>query len=584
MLIDELATRHLFFTGKGGVGKTSISCATAVALAERGKRVLIVSTDPASNLDQVLATPLSPRPTAIAEAPGLFAANLDPEAAAREYRERVVAPYRGILPQAALSSIEEQLSGACTVEIAAFDEFAKLLGDAEASRNFDHIVFDTAPTGHTLRLLKLPAAWSDFIQASTGGTSCLGPLAGLQAQHALYRATVETLADARRTTVVLVSRPDHAALAEAERTRGELAEIGITNLRLALNAVFAANDPQDPIARALEARGRKAVAAMPAGLAALPRSELGLMAGAPLGVPALRALLGGGQAPSRHKEAQPARDPLPPPLVSLVEQLAASGRGVVMTMGKGGVGKTTVAAAIATELARRGHRVLLTTTDPAAHVASAVGTPVPGLRLSRIDPAQETRRYAEETLARAGRDLDTQGLALLEEDLKSPCTEEVAVFRAFAQTVAEGGEGFVILDTAPTGHTILLLDAAESYHREVAKAGSELPEAVRNLLPRLRDPSYTRVLITTLAEATPVQEAERLQADLRRAGIEPFAWVINQSFLASGTADPLLLERGRCEAPFVERVQRELATRCALVPWLAEAPTGEGLAGLMRAA
>ena len=584
MLIDALSTRHLFFTGKGGVGKTSISCATAVALAGRGKRVLIVSTDPASNLDQVLATPLSPRPTAIAEAPGLFAANLDPEAAAREYRERVVAPYRGILPQAALSSIEEQLSGACTVEIAAFDEFAKLLGDAEASRNFDHIVFDTAPTGHTLRLLKLPAAWSDFIQAGTGGTSCLGPLAGLQAQHALYRATVETLADARRTTVVLVSRPDQATLAEAERTRGELAEIGITNQRLALNAVFAASDPQDPIARALEARGRKAVAAMPAELAALPRNELGLMAGAPLGVPALRALLGGGQAPSRHGWAQAGRDRLLPPLVSLVEQLAASGRGVVMTMGKGGVGKTTVAAAIATELARRGHRVLLTTTDPAAHVASAVGRPVPGLRLSRIDPAQETRRYAEETLARAGRDLDTQGLALLEEDLKSPCTEEVAVFRAFAQTVAEGGEGFVILDTAPTGHTILLLDAAESYHREVAKAGSELPEAVRNLLPRLRDPSYTRVLITTLAEATPVQEAERLQADLRRAGIEPFAWVINQSFLASGTADPLLLERGRCEAPFVERVQRELATRCALVPWLAEAPTGEGLAGLMRAA
>ncbi|MEI6557982.1 MAG: arsenical pump-driving ATPase [Rhodospirillaceae bacterium] len=566
MTLPPLDTRYAFFTGKGGVGKTSLSCATGLALAEAGKRVLIVSTDPASNLDEVLGTPLSSTPGAIPAAPGLHALNIDPEAAARAYKERMVGPYRGILPAAAIASMEEQFSGACTVEIAAFDEFAKLLGDPGATAGFDHVIFDTAPTGHTLRLLTLPSAWSGFIASSTGGASCLGPLAGLEKQKALYAATVAQLSDPAMTTLVLVSRPERSALREAERTRGELAELGVTNLRLALNGVFAATAPGDTVADALTARGREAVDTMPAALVRLPRSETSFLPKGTVGLEALRAM----SAPQIIEP--PCPEPLepgalPPGLDALVADLAEAGRGVIMTMGKGGVGKTTIAAAIAVALARQGHRVTLSTTDPAAHVADAVGGDVPGLTVTRIDPEREVAAYRDEVLAKAGGGLDAAGRAMLEEDLRSPCTEEIAVFRAFARTVDDGKDRFVVLDTAPTGHTILLLDAAEAYHREVLRTQADMPEAVRSLLPRLRDPAFTRTLIVTLAEATPVHEAERLQGDLARAGITPFAWIINQSLLASGTIDPVLAQRGQYEAPFIKCVVTDMAPRSVLIPW-----------------
>jgi arsenite-transporting ATPase len=565
----DRATRILFFTGKGGVGKTSLSCATAVALARLGKRVLLVSTDPASNLDEVLGVQLSSEPTAIPGVEGLSALNIDPEAAARAYRERVVGPYRGVLPDAAVNSMEEQLSGACTVEIAAFDEFTKLLGDKKATSQFDHIIFDTAPTGHTLRLLKLPSAWTGFIAENTTGTSCLGPLSGLQAQQALYESSLQTLSDPTSTTLVLVSRPEPSALAEADRTRAELADIGVTNQYLFLNAVFVASDSADTAALALEARGRDALERMPQPLSALPRLEVPLLPFAPMGVANLGRVFGSESAPPASFDAAHAdRTKLPGPLVSLIDEIEAMGHGVVMTMGKGGVGKTTIAAAIAVELAHRSHRVHLSTTDPAAHVSATVDAGVAGLQVSRIDPAAETRRYTEEVLAKSAAHLDEQGKALLEEDLRSPCTEEIAVFRAFAETVAGGEQRFVVLDTAPTGHTLLLLDAAEAYHRDV------LPDSVRNLLPRLRDSQFTRVLLVTLPEATPVHEAGKLQEDLQRAGIKPFAWVVNQSFASNGFRDPVLVERGLRELPYIEEVRAQFASRLALVSWKSETPVG----------
>jgi arsenite-transporting ATPase len=566
MALPTIATRYVFFTGPGGVGKTSLSCATGLSLSEAGQRVLIVSTDPASNLDEVLGTSLSSAPTAVAGVSGLFAMNIDPEAAAHAYKERMVAPYRNILPAAAIASMEEQFSGACTVEIAAFDEFAKLLGDPSATDGFDYVIFDTAPTGHTLRLLTLPSAWTEFIASSTGGASCLGPLAGLEKQKTLYAATVAHLADPSATTVVLVSRAARASLREAERTRGELAELGVSNFRLALNGVFVAAEPGDVIADALTARGRDALATMPAGLAALPRSETPFLPLGTVGLDALRAMW----CPEIAVPAASAPVSIaavPGGLDALVAEIAAAGHGVIMTMGKGGVGKTRVAADIAVALARMGHKVTLSTTDPAAHVAQAVDGEVSGLTVTRIDPGHEVAAYQEEVLAKAGGALDAAGRAMLEEDLRSPCTEEIAVFRAFARTVDQGKEQFVVLDTAPTGHTILLLDAAEAYHREVLRTQVDMPEAVRSLLPRLRDPEFTKAIIVTLAEATPVHEAERLQQDLARAGISPFAWIVNQSLLASGTANPLLAERGRYEVPFIRRVTSELARRVALIPW-----------------
>lgn len=568
----EAPTRFLFFTGKGGVGKTSLACATAIALADKGKKVLLVSTDPASNLDEVLGQRLNGSPMPIPGAEGLKALNIDPASAAKAYRDKMVGPYRGKLPDAILRSMEEQLSGACTTEIAAFDEFARLLGQPDATIGFDHVIFDTAPTGHTLRLMTLPNAWSGFLDNNTSGRSCLGPLAGLQKQRAVYEASVAALADGDRTTLVLVSRPQKAALDEAERTSAELGSIGVKNQRLIINGVFRATHENDAVAAALERRGSSSLSVKADFLAKLPVSEVALRPNNLIGISALRQISGAVQPSTPAQDGQLALPELET-LSDLVDDLAESGRGVIMTMGKGGVGKTTVAAAIATELARRGFPVHLSTTDPAAHVAAAAGE-LKGLEISRIDPQAETKAYVDHVLATAGKGLDSSARALLEEDLRSPCTEEIAVFRAFARVVARGEDRFVVLDTAPTGHTLLLLDATESYHREIARKASDLPQDVQRLLPHLRDPHFTRVLVVTLPEGTPVHEAAVLQTDLRRAHIEPFAWVINQSFAESGSRDPLLVARGRDELPYIFEVAEQFSKRTAIVPWVAEEPVG----------
>ncbi len=574
-LIPE--TRYLFFTGKGGVGKTSLSSATAIALADRGRRVLLISTDPASNLDQVLGVSLSTRPRAVPGVEGLFALNIDPEAAAAAYRERALGPLRGTVDAAELSRREEELSGACTVEIAAFDEFTGYLARASDLDSYDHIVFDTAPTGHTLRLLTLPAAWTEFIDDNPTGASCLGPPTALQKQQEQYREAIAALADPLSTTLVLVTRPERSALDEAARTAWELREMGMDNQRLAINGVFTATDRTDPVALALEARGRAALAAMSPTLAALPAVVLPLLPFNLVGVPNLRRMLSG-------DDALPAGAPAPgellampdvPPLSAMVDALEADRRGLVLVMGKGGVGKTTIAAAVACELAARGHAVHLTTTDPAAHVAATIEGEVPNLTVSRIDPAAEVAAYTERVVASRGREMDEEALALLREDLRSPCTEEVAVFHAFSRAISQARSGFVVVDTAPTGHTVLLLDTTGAYHHEIMRTFEEQGRAsnVTTPLLRLRDPGYTKMLIVTLPEATPVQEASQLQEDLRRAGIEPFGWVINSSLAAAHPRDPLLRARAGTEVEQIARVET-LAERVSLVPWVTAEPVG----------
>lgn len=574
--------RFLFFTGKGGVGKTSLACACALSLAGTGRRVLLVSTDPASNLDEMLGVALSDRPRAIPGAAGLDALNIDPEAAAEAYRARVIEQMPPGSTEAERGTVREQLSGACTTEIAAFDEFIGLLaGDADG---YDHVVFDTAPTGHTLRLLSLPRAWTGFLEGNDRGASCLGPHSGLKMQEQRFRAGLQALADPAHTAIVLVTRADAAALREAARTHAELLDLGLANQRLVVNAVFRASAPGDTVAAALQALGEQALAAMPASLATLPQDPVPLRPFDMVGLPALRALLDpAAEPPPRSTRATTALPVEARSLQALADALAAKDRGLVMVMGKGGVGKTTIAAALAVALAARGKTVHLSTTDPAAHLASTLEGSVPGLQVDRIDPVAETQRYVDKIIASRGRDLDDAGRALLLEDLRSPCTEEVAVFHAFSRIVGEARSAFVVLDTAPTGHTLLLMDATGAYHRQMTREfeGTAAARVVTPLM-RLQDPDYTRIVLVTLPEVTPVSEAAGLQDDLRRARIEPFAWVVNRSLAASGTRDPLLAARLAGEAAQLARVSGGLARRTYVVPWVARPPVGmAGLRGLV---
>jgi arsenite/tail-anchored protein-transporting ATPase len=567
-------TRFLFFTGKGGVGKTSISTATAINLADAGKRVLLVSTDAASNLDEMLNVTLSNHPVAVPSVKGLELINIDPDDAAQAYRQRVIDQMDAAATEQEKGTVREQLSGACTTEIASFDEFSSLL--AEENNRYDHIVFDTAPSGHTLRLLSLPKAWSGFLANNDKGASCLGPHSGLKMQEARFNQALAALSNPALTSVVLVARPETGALSEAARTSIELKALGLSNQRLVINGVFHASFSDDPVAQAVEKQGQSALANMPAELHALPQDEVPLRAIDNIGLLALRALLSDA-VPISNAVTSPVGAMTAKKFSSLVDDLSRQDHGLIMVMGKGGVGKTTIAAALALGLVEKGKTVHLSTTDPAAHVAETLREQVSGLQVSRIDPKVETQKYIDKIMATKGPALNEDEKALLLEDLQSPCTEEVAVFHAFSHIVAQARSGFVVLDTAPTGHSLLLMDAAGAYHRQMMSTFEKQTGSSVNVvtpLMRLQDPDYTQIILVTLPEVTPVSQASALQEDLRRANIEPYAWVLNRSVLAANTKDPLLVARLQGEVKQMQRINDGLSNNLFAIPFQSEPPVG----------
>jgi len=574
--LEASLTKYLFFTGKGGVGKTSVACATAVALADSGKNVLLISTDPASNLQDVFETELTNKGVPIAEAPNLTVANLDPIEAAAEYREGVVGPYRGQLPDTVIQNMEEQLSGSCTVEIAAFNEFSNFITDQKARADYDFIIFDTAPTGHTLRMLQLPSAWSNFISENTHGASCLGQLSGLESKKDVYQEAVATLADGKRTTLILVSRPETSPFLEAERAAKELSEIGVNNQILIVNGVLTSYD--DTVSKGMYQKQRKTLYNIPEGLKGIPSYMIPLRAYGITGIKNVRALLTKNQCVTSEERIDV---PEIPRLRDIVEDLYTANKKVIFTMGKGGVGKTTVAAAIALGLAAKGKKVHLTTTDPAAHLKFVIDESS-GIRMSHIDEHAVLAKYRDEVLSKARETMSEEDLAYIEEDLRSPCTQEIAVFRAFAEIVDKAEEQIVVIDTAPTGHTLLLLESTQSYNHEIKRSQGDIPESAKKLLPRLRNPAETEVIIVTLAEATPVYEALRLEEDLKRAGIATKWWVINASLYRTGTTNRMLSAKAGGEIEWINRVAAHSGGNFALIPWSADEIKGEKLKNLLK--
>jgi arsenite-transporting ATPase len=562
-LSDIDLTKYLFFTGKGGVGKTSIACATAVGLADKGKKILLISTDPASNLQDVFNQSLNGHGSEIAEIPGLTVVNLDPEQAAAEYRERVIAPFRGKLPESVIQNMEEQLSGSCTVEIAAFNEFSDFITDVQKQSEFDHIIFDTAPTGHTLRMLQLPSAWSTFISESTHGASCLGQLSGLEERKEIYKKAVETLSDTGATRLMLVSRPETAPLKEAARSSHELQLLGIKNQILIINGVLQQLDKNDSVSSQLHERQQKALQSMPAELSGYPLYHVPLRSYNLSSIVNIRRML---YSDSLSSEVNYKPAASPKGVDEMVDDLYTSGKRVIFTMGKGGVGKTTLATEIALKLTKLGAKVHLTTTDPANHLNYELAVKA-GITVSRIDEAEVLEKYKNEVRNKAAEAVTAEDMEYIEEDLRSPCTQEIAVFKAFAEIVDKAETEIVVIDTAPTGHTLLLLDATQSYHKEVERTQGEVTGAVANLLPRLRNSKETEVVIVTLPEATPVFEAERLQMDLQRAGINNKWWVVNACLSLTDTQNSFLKAKAQNELVWIKKVEQLSQGNTALIEW-----------------
>ena len=564
-------TKFLMFTGKGGVGKTTVSCATALSLAAQGRKVLLVSTDPASNVAQVFGQPIGSEITAlgyvVARDTGmeveLDAIEIDPNMEAEKYRESILAPVRHLLPPEVLRESEETLSGSCTVEVASFNRFVDFLDSPNIVDAYDHIVFDTAPTGHTLRLLALPGDWSSFIEKGTGDASCLGPLSGLDKHRQTYDDAVNTLKDPALTTLVLVARAQDSTLQEAERAASELSELGVNPQALVVNALLP-EAGNDPLHRRLMLGERSVLNGLAtthpvlSGLACFtipmnPEPVMGIKGLTTVAPQSHESVAGLEELPSA--EVVDVNEAVQSALSQATEKIVGGGPKVVLAMGKGGVGKTTVAQALAISVARKGLPVLLATTDPASHLDVTLPQKYPGLDVVSIDPHKVVEEYRREVLNTKGATLDSDGRAQLVEDLASPCTEEVAVFRAFSAVLEEADHRWVIIDTAPTGHTLLLLDATGSYHRELLRqsGADEGSNGTLTALMRLRDQSRTFPILVTLPESTPILEAKELADDLARAGITPRAWVINQYLPMNQSQSTFLKQRATAQRNTVER-------------------------------
>lgn len=552
-------TKYLFFTGKGGVGKTTISSFIALNLAENGKKVALVSTDPASNLQDVFQMELSNKLTKYQPIPNLSIANFDPIAAAEDYKAQSIEPYEGILPEDVLSEMKEQLSGSCTVEVAAFNEFTNFLSDKTLEQEFDFIIFDTAPTGHTLRMLELPSAWTDYLNTTSNDASCLGQLSGLDENRDKYNSALEKLRNQDDTTMMLVARPSHSSIYEIQRAQQELQQLSISKFKVIINNYI--EESHGLISSQMKSEQDKNINHFTEWLNNNHAYYVPYKKQKEEGIESLTNLLNDDNVIENDDFIVEDH----PQFNKLIDEIENSKVQYLFTMGKGGVGKTTVATQLATALSNKGHRVLLATTDPTKEINVETTS---NLNTAYIDEEQALEKYKKEVLATVNDDTPQDDIDYIMEDLKSPCTEEIAFFKAFSD-IMENQEDmdYVIVDTAPTGHTLLLLDSSENHHKELKKKSTQTTSNVETLLPKIQNKNLTQMIIVTLAEKTPYLESKRLAEDLNRANIGHNWWVVNQSLVTLNQRDDLFSNKKEDESIWINKIKNESLDNYFVIPY-----------------
>jgi len=595
-------THYIFFSGKGGVGKTTMAAATAIHHARSGKKTLIVTTDPASNLADVFEQAIGHRIAAINGIPNLHAMEIDPDAATKEYKERLIGPYRGVMPEDVIASLEENLSGPCTTEMAAFDRFIDFMEGDE----YEVIVFDTAPTGHTIRLLELPVDWSRHIEQSAKGSgqTCLGPVQTIQDSKEKYDRATALLRDPARTTFVFVTRPESLSLYETMRARKELETIGIRSGLTVINGIL----PQEAcdavfFQRKFEAQQR--VISDTEATIGTPTRRMFLRDGEVKGTAGLASVAaelyeGTRSAPSSDAPAcKPEQAASPAPdLDRLLLPIPGKGTRALFFTGKGGVGKTTVSCVVAVHLADRGYKTLIVTTDPAAHLGEVFGVCVgsdpvriaENLSAVMIDQQQAFAEYKERVLSESRGTCSPEMLAAMEEELNSPCTEEMAAFDKFIRFIEGHDYDVVVFDTAPTGHTLRLLDLPFDYARQVemmvssdenAAVKQETGNRFREIIALLRDPQRAVFSLVLYPESTPIMESWRALLDLKRAGIETQLIVTNLVLPQEACHNAFFRNRRRMQLKYLKEIDEKFALPVLRFPLMGEEIRG---LDLLRAA
>jgi len=590
-------TQFLFFSGKGGVGKTSMACAHAVRYADEGRRTLIVTTDPASNLADVFEQPIGHQVTAIRGLNNLWAMEIDPDRATQEYIDRALAPIRAAFPPQLVHVMEEQMSGPCTAEVAAFDRFTDFIVADTQGAGYDLVIFDTAPTGHTLRLLELPAEWSESIQTASQGSgqTCIGPAAAIQDAKHKYERVVAALRDPLATDFVFVLHPEAIAIRETRRAIGELGKLGVQTFQLIVNGIIPTEARTNPLFAARAEMQARYLAEIEADLP-FPARGMPLLAGEIRGVTGLRELgriYFDGQAPQAVPSSENCKAAIkhvrlsPASLLPLIEPSAR--RRTIFFAGKGGVGKTVASCITAVWLARRGYRTLLLTTDPAAHLDDVLGAPVgnmpaeldgqPNLWAVKIDPKAAAETYKARILNDArqcGR--PETALKVMAEELDSPCTEEMAAFDQFIDYASQSDWDAVVFDTAPTGHTLRLLELPLDWSQqldvkvfasvETAAADDVAKRHFAQVIEMMRDPAQSTFAFVLYPEVTPILEAWRASQELATVGVPTGLVVANQVIPPEQATTPFAHARRAMHAKYLGVIAERFSAPMLQIPLL----------------